>query len=565
VAPSLLVIETGASAIALAFAFCWPRAGCSLFAYAEYCFGRLARRRRLSVLTVGLSALLIRLCILPLVPIPQPFINDEFSFLLAGDTFASGRVTNPTPPLWEHFESFHITQKPTYMSMYFPAQGLVLAAGKKLAGNPWYGVCVSAALMCSAICWMLQGWLPSGWALLGGVLAVLRLALFSYWVNGYYGGAVAAIGGSLVLGALPRIVRKAGAIDGLLMALGISLLANSRPYEGVLLCAPVFFALVWWLAAKEHPPALVLLRRAAAPVMLLALTAGGMAWYNYRVFGDPFTLSYQVNRATYASAPVFLWESPRKEPAYRHRVMREFYSKWEMGDFLYAKTPAGFLSRTTQKLGTVVFFFYGTALFAPLVMLPWVVRDRRVRFLVLAGGVYAIGLCLNAWLFPHYLSPFAGALYVLLLQAMRHLRAWRPGRQPYGPALVRTIPILCVALAGVRLFASPLGIALYRWPTMWYGTAPLGLARARVLSELERYPGRQLAIVRYSAAHSVFDEWVYNAADIKKAHVVWAREMGAPDNAKLLQYFGDRGAWLVEPDSTPPKISPYTPQASGTQ
>ena len=80
------------------------------------------------------------------------------------------------------------------MSMYFPAQGMVLAAGKKLGGNPWFGVCVSAALMSSAICWMLQGWLPPGWALLGGMLAVVRLALFSYWVNGYYGGAVAAMG-----------------------------------------------------------------------------------------------------------------------------------------------------------------------------------------------------------------------------------------------------------------------------------------------------------------------------------------------------------------------------------
>lgn len=564
-APSLLVIETGVSASAFALAFCWPRLGGAHFVSAERLFGRLARQRRLSVLTVGLSALLIRLSVLPLAPIPQPFIHDEFSFLLAADTFASGRLTNPTHPLWQHFESFHITQKPTYMSMYFPAQGLVLAAGKKIAGNPWYGVCASAALMCSAICWMLQGWLPPGWALLGGVLAVLRLALFSYWGNGYYGGAVAAIGGSLVLGALPRIVRHAHVTDGLLMALGISLLANSRPYEGVLLCAPVFGALVWWLAAQKHPRALVLFRRSTAGFALLALTAGCMAYYNYRVFGNPSTLPYEVNRATYASAPVFLWESPRKQPPYRHQVMREFYSQWELRDFLYAKTAAGFLSRTTQKLGTVVFFFYGTALFAPLVMLPRVARDRRVRFLVVASGVSGLGLSLNAWLFPHYVAPLTGALYVVLLQAMRHLRAWRPGRQPYGLALVRAIPLVCVALAGVRLFAAPLGIAVERWPAMWYGTAPLGLARARVLQELEGYPGRQLAIVRYSAAHSSFDEWVYNAADIDRAPVVWAREMGGRDNAKLLKYFGDRRAWLVEPDATPPKISPYAGAASGTR
>jgi hypothetical protein len=140
---------------------------------------------------------------------------------------------------------------------------------------------------------------------------------------------------------------------------------------------------------------------------------------------------------------------------------------------------------------------------------------------------------------------------------MRHLRVWRPGGRPFGLAVVRVIPLSCLILAGLRLYAAPLGISISHGPYTWYGTAPVGLAHARVKAELEGYPGGQLAIVRYRSDHAPFEDWVYNAADIDKSKVVWGRELESRDSRDLLRYFAGRRAWLVEPDENPPRISAY--------
>ena len=563
-ANSLLLIEGGLTAISVGISFVLPRLGNPWFKRIEHSFGEFSRRKGWSVISVGLAALVLRLAILPLFPIPLPFIHDDFSHLLAADTFAHGRLTNPTPVMWTHFESYHITMQPTYMSMYFPGEGLILAASKVALGNPWFGILICSALMCAAICWMLQAWLPPSWALLGGILAVLRLGLFSYWVNTYAGsGVITGLGGALVLGALPRLMKTARIRYGIVMAIGMIILGLTRPYEGLLLCLPVAVALGHWaLFGKNRPSPAVLLRRAALPLLIIVAAVSWLGYYDYRVFGKATTLPYTLNRATYAVAPYFVWQSLRPEPHYRHAVMREFYTELEVKEYPSIHSWSQYFPTSFGRIFIVILFFAGFALAPPVIMLRRALMDRRIRFLVLCLPVVMAGMAIEIFMIPHYLAPFTAIFYAIGLQAMRHLRVWKPEGKTAGATIVRLSVTVCFVMAGVRLLTVPLHLEAVAWPasgwtSTWRGPEHFGVQRAQVQARLEQVPGDQLAIVRYSSEHNPLDEWVYNLADIDGSKVVWAREMDTTNNLELMRYYQNRKVWLVEPDATPAAVLPY--------
>jgi hypothetical protein len=516
----------------------------------EHAFTSFATKRHLAVLSVGLLALALRLALLPLHPVPQPGIVDEFSYLLAADTFASGRLSNPPHPFWVSFENLMILSQPTYASKYPPAQGLALALGIVLAGNAWVGVLLSTAAMCSAIVWMLQAWIPPRWALLGGLLAMARIAVGSYWVDSYWGGAVAATGGALLYGALPRLIARGRARDGLLLGIGLAVLANSRPYEGLLAATPAAITIGVWAFRKGRPslrPLLLVL----LPLVVAALAA---LRYNAAITGNPLAMPYQLHEAQYSAAPLFWFQKIKPEPVYRHPVMKAFQTGWARQQYLDNFTH-GLLRASLLKLDALRCFFFGALLTVCLVALPWALRSKRLRLAFFSLGFVLAGMLLEIAVVPHYAAPVTGIFYLLVIQCLRQVRAC--GR--IGLAVGRAIPVV---LAGTLLALYSLeaaGKPLLHEPYSWCFPRPGNLARARILDQLHHSEGRHLILVRYDPNFmGRHEEWVYNRADIDSAKVIWAWEMDPEHDSSLIRYFHSRHVWRLESDVPHPELQPYS-------
>jgi hypothetical protein len=504
-----------------------------------------------AVVMIGLLAVGARVVLLIVEPVPQPHVTDEFSFLLQADTFMHGRLANPTPPFWQHFESIHIFLTPTYASMYFPAQGLILAFGR-LFGSAWLGVLLSSGLMCGAIVWMLQGWMPSRWAFLGGLLAVARFGLFSYWINGYYGGIHAAIGGALVLGAWGRLVRRRSVSQAFVLAVGLAILAAGRPYEGLLLSVPVAIAMFffWGRPGRDW--------RVFVPIAaVLLVTACALGFYCWRVTGSPWKPPYEVNREQYGWPQTILLVKAPSPPAFRHLEMAHYF-QWE-SSFHEQGTSDAVLFLFLLKNVVIWSFYVGPALTLTLFAAPQIWRDRRIRFLIAPTFVLLAGLALSQTVVPHYAAPATAAIVALIVQGIRHLRFARFRGIAIGVPLLAAMAATTVFMLAARTVA----VAGTNGDNSSWCCAPGARhpGRAEVIRDLQKIPGNHIVLVRYAPTHFFHDEWVYNDADIPGARIIWARVMSREENRAMVKYYGGRRIWLLEPDAQPPTMRELQPSA----
>jgi hypothetical protein len=513
-------------------------------------FVRLAHQKSLAMLLVGLISLVARALLLPVLPIPKPAIQDEFSYLLASDTFASGRLANPTPPFAEHFETLQELVHPTYASKYPPLSALMMALGQRITGEPWVGVWLSTGIMCATLCWALQGWLPPVWALVGSLIALARIGIVSYWSEGYWGGTCAAIGGALIIGAVPRLIRRLRLSPALALAAGLAILANTRPYEGLVL-ALVCSAVLAFALFRRQVSIGPLCQVVILPMALVLIPVfAWMGYYNYRVTGHALEIPYLAHDKQYVVRSPLLWQTdPNTATLYSSVALKEFWTVASAGENQSARDH--WLKAHVSDLITLGHFFLGWPLVVCMIACArslW--RDPRARrALLLAAGFYA-GAAWDARLFPHYAAPATALVYILAACSLRAARNTWPGT--FAERRYLTYGILGLfGLTAAMAMLTPENTYLFG-PIDYHVQAK----HCSITERLEREPGLHLVLVRYGSRHDMYEELVFNQANIERSRVVWARSLDPEKDSRLIDHFSGRHAWLLQDDGDL-KLSAY--------
>ncbi len=198
-------------------------------------------------------------------------------------------------------------------------------------------------------------------------------------------------------------------------------------------------------------------------------------------------------------------------------------------------------------------------LFVPGLILA--ARSPEMRIVFFAFVLMMLGLTLQIWpAHGHYAAPAAGAVLLILLQALRQLRSnpalnWKWFNPAwFSRAIVFAVFLWMLVPISDRLW-NPYGFENYRVSDRT--SVPKEIDRARIEAQLSRMPGQHLVIVHYSRRDVPSVEWVYNRADIDNSKVVWARDMGPAENQELLRYYANRRVWYVD-RSSGSMLTPYS-------
>lgn len=484
--------------------------------------------------------LAFRVAIWPLIPIPEPFVHDEFSYLLASDTFAHGRLANDMHPMGQFFESPHIFVAPHYISMYQPGMGLLLAVGQTVFGQPYYGVVLGCAALCAALAQMVLAWSNRRWALLSGAAACVIFQPGMDWATSYMGGEIAATGAAIGLTALGHLFRRRAPWGLPHFGIAAFLLLLSRPFEGGCFLLAVVGVSLWHSLGRVAVGPIV---RTNLPIIALAFCF--QLYYNYRGTDSPWVVPYLLHDHLYSVFRIF-WFLPLHEVRtyghprlYAQHGLNGFeVAVWRSWQGLSPLAIATRLMKNIFSIGVQSWLSRPIGILMLAGAIPAALRSKKSQYLLPIAMAAAFPLCLIAFHTPHYAAPLIVTLFLIAALSLRRLDLLRIGNFAAGRPIVLLVFLVICAQASLSI--SSLNDTL---------TDPLTPPRrSALIQKLEALPGNHLVIIHYPQQETwnVFQEWVYNSADPDRSRIVFAHDLGPALLPSLLTYYASRQTWILD-------------------
>lgn len=457
---------------------------------------------------------------------PEPSTPLAHARLLAAETFASGRLANPSIPGGSLLQTYLTLQEPAYSAVSSPGPALFLALGL-LGGDPLLGIWLSAGLLGLSVAWMIRGYASLRWAVIGSLITTIWFGALSFWTQSYDGSVTVAIGLALAWGASRRYRARKQASDLLIFSLGVGWSLLCDPVAAILpLVIPTYIiAKTWWRTRRTAVLAALLPGIGLFVIVQLPL--------NWATTGHPLTSPASVYRERYDNNPRFLWDMPTLPATIDILRMEQYDAMIQMPS---SRLESPVAKTWANRIKETVVFHIGLPALLLLIGAFWIGLTRWARWMLLGALSVLAG---TLFILRFSLSNGAGLAIVGILLTIWGIRRIWVAKERDGKDYWRLSGAF-LALLLVCAYARGLGVKHDD-----VVNRHIKYKNELISHLVKKETGRHLVMVQYDHKVPPQVEYVYNSANPEKQDVVWARANDRADPSDLFTHFKDRKTWMI--------------------
>lgn len=493
----------------------------------------------------------------------HPVISDELAYQFQSQTFINGRVTNQTPASPEHFESQGLLVEPTFSSKYPPLLAAGMALGEKFFGNEHLLGQLGLALSCCLIFLILIEFFSLPLSFSVSLIATLNSFYIFEFANSYRPASLSLLAACLVYYGCLRSLKMAqsGAIPsfrselgyGLIIGLGLGMLALSRPFIGALtFCVSValYFYSLWIRGIRSW----------IIPFLSVILLCGSVQLFiNSQVTHNIWKHPHSFVSDKYYMNPGFNFLSKDEPRDYRgNRFLERYYREYEKEIFERQTSFSGYIYEYFVEKIHKYLMFHTTYYLLPFLLIGFVflilatIKEKSLRLLFLSQsimGYFVASLFVVAHLY-FYTVTITPIFFLLIAWGVSEVLKF--GEDVVGKrAPVRVFVSIFILFAVTQLNMRGFAFAASRT------TRGVYYKRNFEKALLIAHPNKKLVIFsKFDESHSIYDNWIYSDPNLNETQILWVTDLGKERNQKFLGHYPERLGLCARFSNSSPVIDP---------